>query len=384
MTNSTATPQHITASAQIHPFTINIPQDELDDLQSRLVRTRLTQELPDAGWDYGVPVEFVRRLVDYWKDGYNWREWEATLNSYPQFTTEIDGQNVHFLHVRSPEPDAFPLILTHGWPGSIVEFLDVIGPLTDPRAHGGDPSMAFHLVIPSIPGFAFSGPTTEKGWGRSRIAAAWAELMHRLGYERYGAHGNDAGSLIAPELGRVAGEKVAGVHVTQVFSFPTGDPSEFEGMTNDEMAAMERLKWFWEEMGAFNQLQSTKPQNLAHALADSPAGQLAWSAQLFGADAVSDDFILTNVMLYWLTNTGASAARFYYEDAHAEHPTEPTTRPLGLAGFADDFTSIRRFADRDHTNVVQWSTYDRGGHYSAHQVPELLVDDVRTFFDLVR
>jgi pimeloyl-ACP methyl ester carboxylesterase len=382
MTNTTNTAQQ--ASTEIRPFTIDIPQAELDDLQRRLERTRFTQELPDAGWDYGVPLDYVTKLVQYWKDGYDWRSWEAKLNSYPQFTTEIDGQNVHFLHVRSPEPGAFPLLLTHGWPGSIVEFLDVIDPLTNPGAHGGDPAHAFHLVIPSLPGFAFSGHTKDKGWDSARIAKAWAELMSRLGYERYGLHGNDAGSMISPEVGRIDGEHVAGVHITQIFSFPTGDPSEFEGMSEDEMAALEHLKWFWEKMGAFNQLQSTQPQTLAHALADSPVGQLAWNAQLFGEGAVSDDFILTNVMIYWLTNTAASSARFYYEGQHGEQPTEPTTFPLGLAGFANDFKSIRRFAERDHQNIVQWNTYDTGGHYSAHQAPDVLVSDIRAFYQQLR
>ncbi|WP_129665648.1 epoxide hydrolase family protein [Phytoactinopolyspora endophytica] len=372
------------ASGEIRPFTIDIPKAELDDVNLRLTRTRFTQELPDAGWDYGVPLDYVTRLVEYWKDGYDWRAWEARLNAYPQFTTEIDGQNIHFLHVRSPEPDAFPLLLTHGWPGSIVEFLDVIEPLTNPRAHSGDPSAAFHLVIPSIPGFGFSGPTTEKGWNKQRIAQTWAKLMDRLGYERYGLHGNDGGSLISPEVGRVDGEHVAGVHVTQIFSFPSGDPAEMEGLSEEELAGLDHLKWFWEKMGAFNQLQSTQPQTLAHALADSPVGQLAWNAQLFGEGAVSDDFILTNVMIYWLTNTAASSARFYYEGNHAEEPTEPTTVPLGLAGFANDFVSMRRFAARDHQNIIQWNTYDTGGHYSAHQAPEVLVPDIREFFRQLR
>lgn len=381
MTTTPNTPQTPT---DIRPFTIGIAQDELDDLQRRLARTRFAQELPDAGWDYGVPLDYVSRLVEYWKNGYDWRAWENKLNAYPQFTTEIDEQNIHFLHVRSPEPDAFPLLLTHGWPGSIVEFLDVIEPLTNPRAHGGDPSAAFHLVIPSLPGFGFSGHTTEKGWGQRRTAQAWAELMRKLGYERYGLHGNDAGSMISPEVGRLDGDHVAGVHVTQVFSFPSGDPAEMERLSEDEMAGLAHLQTFWEKQGAFNQLQSSQPQTLAHALADSPTGQLAWNAQLFGEGAVSDDFILTNVMIYWLTNTSASSARFYYEGDNDPQPEGPTTAPLGLAAFAGDFVSIRRFAERDHKNIVQWNTYDTGGHYSAHQSPDVLVSDIQGFFHALR
>jgi pimeloyl-ACP methyl ester carboxylesterase len=251
--------------------------------------------------------------------------WEAKLNEFPQFTTEIDGQNIHFLHVHSPEPDAFPLILTHGWPGSIVEYLDVIGPLSDPRSHGADETDAFHLVIPSIPGFGFSGSTTDTGWNRYRTAVAWAELMSRLGYTRYGAVGNDAGSMISPEVGRVDPEHVAGVHVTQIFSFPSGDPAGFEGMSEGDLAALEHLQWFNETMSGFNKLQSTQPQNVAFALADSPVGQLAWSGQLFG-EAVDADFILTNVTIYWLTVTTASSMRFYYEDAPRRAPDRADDR----------------------------------------------------------
>jgi epoxide hydrolase len=368
----------------VKPFRVNILQEELDDLQERLARTRWTDELPDVGWDYGVSLDYVKGLVEYWRSGYDWRAWEARLNEYPQFTTTIDGQNIHFLHVRSSEPGATPLILTHGWPMSVVEYMDVIGPLTDPRSHDGDPADAFHLVIPSLPGFGFSGPTTERGWNRYRTARAWAELMRRLGYDRYGAHGNDAGSQISPEVGRFDPEHVVGVHVTQIFSFPSGDPAELEGLSEEDLGKVRFLQWFWESMGAYNMLQSSAPQTLAHALADSPAGQLAWSGQLFG-DAVSADYVLTNVMIYWLTNTAASAARFYYEDAHAEDvPAEPTTVPLGLANFVNDFQSIRPFAERDHKNIVQWSEFDRGDHHAPHTAPDLLIDDMRKFFRRLR
>ncbi|GII03555.1 epoxide hydrolase family protein [Planobispora takensis] len=379
-------------STEIRPFRVEIPQADLDDLRDRLTRTRWAEELPPdpaaggaqtgpvpPGWEYGVPLSYVKRLVERWRDEYDWRAWEAKINQYPQFITEIDGQTVHFLHVRSAEPDATPLILTHGWPNTIVEYLDLIGPLTDPRAHGGDPADAFHVVIPSIPGFGFSGPTRERGWNRHRVARAWAELMHRLGYERYGAHGNDAGSLISPEVGRVDPEHVIGVHVTQIFSFPSGDPAEFEGLSQKDMELLAFLQSFNEEMSAYAQLQATKPQNLAHALADSPAGQLAWAGQLLG-EAVDPDVVITNAAIYWLTNTSASSARFYYEDHHARHPAEPTTVPIGLAAFAYDFTPLRRFAERDHAAIVSWNEFDRGSHWSAHDAPDLLVGDLRQFF----
>ena len=370
----------------ITPFRIDVPQTDLDDLSDRLARTRFTGELyPDAG-DYGVRVVQVRDLVLRWREDFDWRLVEQRLNEIPQFTTTIDGQNIHFLHVRSPEPGAFPLILTHGWPGSFVEFLDVIGPLTDPRAHGGDPAQAFHVVIPSLPGFAFSGPTTEPGWNRYRTARAWAELMAGLGYTRYGAHGNDAGALVTPEVGRHDGAHVAGVHVDQVYSFPSGDPAEFASMTEADLAQLRTLQSFSADKLAYNELQATQPQNLAHALADSPTGQLAWSYQLFG-DAVDPEFVLTNVALYWLTGTAASSMRLYWEDRHtrdAEKPQGPTTAPMAVAAFAGDFSGIRQFAERDHAGITSWNEFDRGGHYPAHQAPDLLVGDLRQFFDGLR
>lgn len=376
-------PASTATGSEIQEFRIDIPQSVLNDLQERLAKTRWPDELPGAGWDYGVPLDYVKRLAEYWRTGYDWRTWEARLNQYPQYTTTIDGQRVHFLHVRSPEPGAFPLIVTHGWPGSFVEFLDVIGPLTDPRAHGGDPADAFHLVIPSLPGYGFSGPTSEPGWSNLQIARAWAVLMDRLGYQRYGAVGNDAGSLISPELGRIDPEHVAGVHVTQIFSFPTGDPSELEDLSPEEQRELGTLQWFYTTKMSFNTLMSQQPQTLAFALHDSPVGLLAWNGQLLVED-LDDDFALTNVMLYWLTGTAASAARLYYENAHATPPTEPTTVPLGLAAFGGDFSGIRRFAERDHKNIIHWSTFDHGGHFAAHKVPEWLVPDIRQFFRQLR
>ncbi|WP_370945281.1 epoxide hydrolase family protein [Amycolatopsis sp. cg5] len=372
-------------NTDIRPFRIEIPQGDLDDLRSRLERTRWTEELPadpaaeqtgpvPPGWERGVPLGYVQRLVEQWRTTYDWRKWEAKLNEYPQFTTEIDGQNIHFLHVRSPHEDATPLLLTHGWPNSILEYLDLIEPLTNPA----NPAEAFHLVIPSIPGFGFSGPTKEKGWSPFRVADAWAELMSRLGYERFGVHGNDAGSIVSPEVGRQHPDRVIGVHVTQIFSFPSGDPAEFEGLSEQDMGLLAFLQKFNEEMSAYAQLQATKPQNLAHALADSPAGQLAWSAQLLSA--TPDEHVLTNATIYWLTNTAASSARFYYEHKQAEEPVGPTTTPMGLASFAYDFRPLRRFADRDHGNIVSWSEFERGSHWATQDAPDLLIGDLQQFF----
>ncbi|WP_228817137.1 epoxide hydrolase family protein [Nocardia transvalensis] len=250
----------------IRPFRIEIPQADLDDLQERLARTRWADQIPGSGDTYGVSVDRVRHLVNYWRDGFDWREVEQRLNAYPQFITEIDGQDIHFLHVTSERDNSFPLILTHGWPGTFVEFLGVIEPLT---------AAGFDLVIPSVPGYAFSGPTTEAGWNDQRIARAWAELMQRLGYTRYGAVGNDGGAQISPELGRVAPENVVGVQISQVYSFPTGDPAELTNLTEDEQQSLATLDWFVKNKMGFNILQSQQPQTLAHAIMDPPR---AWSA----------------------------------------------------------------------------------------------------------
>jgi epoxide hydrolase len=382
---------------QIRPFRIEIPQAELDDLRDRLLRTRWPDELPGVGWTRGVPLGYLKDLAGYWRDGYDWRKQEASLNELPQFTTTIDGANVHFLHVRSREPGALPLILTHGWPGSVVEFLNVIGPLTDPRAHGGDPADAFHLVIPSMPGYGLSGPTREPGWTTSRVARAWAELMRRLGYDRYGAQGGDWGAFVSPELGRIDPDHVIGVHLNAAtFGFiPFGpvDPDELATFTDAEKARLERLNASTAGPGnGYFEVHSTRPQTLAYALTDSPVGQLAWIVEKFKEwthaadvpeDAVDRDQLLTNVMLYWLTGTANSSGRMYYENMHAGFsPQQPGTTPTGVAVFAEDY-AIRRYGERSN-NIVHWSEFDRGGHFAAMEAPDLLVADVREFFRGVR
>lgn len=377
----TEQPAERSESLAVRPFRIEVADADLNELRDRLDRTRWADDLPGSGWDYGVPAGYVKDLAAYWRTGYDWRQWEARLNSCPQFTTTVDGQNVHFAHVRSPEPGALPLILTHGWPGSVAEFLDVIGPLSNPRAHGADPDIAFDLVIPSLPGFGFSGPTRERGWNPRRIGMAWAELMARLGYTRYGAAGNDWGSHISPEAGRADPQHVLGVHVTQLFSLPAGQPGELDGLSEDEHAAVENLLWEQENI-IHDKVQSTQPQTLAHALADSPAGLLGWHCQLY--HGLDPDYILTNVSIHWLTGTVASAMRLYWEFSHDTHPVEPTTVPLGLAQFSDDFKAIRRFAERDHHNIMSWNVYDQPGHFAARQSPDLLIDDIRQFFRALR
>jgi pimeloyl-ACP methyl ester carboxylesterase len=371
----------------IRPFRIDVPQADLDDLRDRLARTRFPDALPGVGWSYGTDPGYVRELAEYWRDGYDWRRHEAALNAFPQFTTEIDGQNVHFWHVRSPEPDALPLILTHGWPSTFADFRHMVGPLTDPRGHGGDPADAFHVVVPSIPGFGFSGPTAERGWDIGRIAAAWRELMRRLGHERYGAQGADTGALISPYLGRIDAEHVVGVHVNALVTFPSGDPAEFEGLSPEDQAGLAAME-AWEEVSGYAAIQSTRPQTLAYAMADSPVGQLAWYGDWYAGHgdaigALDRDDVLTNASIYWLTGTAGSAFRIYKEggDAWGAAP-ERSPVPVGVAVAATE-SPIRAFAERDH-RIVHWTKLEKGGHFAALEVPDLLTGDVRAFFRALR
>jgi pimeloyl-ACP methyl ester carboxylesterase len=377
----------VTTGDELRPFLIEIPGPELAELRDRLARVRWAPE-PAGGADgYGVPVARVRELAEYWRERYDWRAWEARINEHPQFTTTIDGARVHFLHIRSPEPAALPLILSHGWPGSVAEYLDVIGPLSDPRRHGLDPAIAFDLVIPSLPGSGFSGPAPDTGWGPARIAWAWATLMGRLGYQRYGAAGNDWGSFISCELGRIAPDAVAGVHVTQLFSLPDGesayfpptaDPADVAGWPPADQAALSGLRYFQRHLGAYHHVQAQQPQTLAHALCDSPVGLLAWNSQVM--HELDPDALLTHVSIHWLTGTAGSALRIYAEQERQEPARGPLTVPVGLAQFPHDAHPIRACAERDYARIVSWNSYDRGGHYAAHQVPDLLVGDIRGFY----
>ncbi|HEX6870838.1 MAG TPA: epoxide hydrolase [Micromonosporaceae bacterium] len=387
------------------PFRINIPQSELDDLRRRIAHTRWSPDVPSVGWSRGVPQAYLRDLVDYWLTTYDWRTEEARLNRLPQFTTEIDGTKVHYVHVRSPEPNAIPLIVTHGWPGSVAEFLNVVGPLTNPAAHGGNPAHAFHLVIPSLPGYGFSGPLREPGWNISRIARAWAELMRRLGYERYGTQGGDFGSPISLELGRVDPEHVMGVHVNMLAVFPSGNPAELADLSEQDMGRLAGLSKFDSDGSGYLKLLSTRPQTVSYAMNDSPVGLLAWVVERFKEwtaphgsldDALDRDLLLTNVMIYWLTNTIGSSGQLYYEIMDAQrkaaaasggkdmlsgHKEAPITVPVGVAVFPNDcFVPVRRLAERDISTIVHWSEFDRGGHFAAMEVPHLYIDDVRAFF----
>ncbi|MBH5319588.1 epoxide hydrolase [Paenibacillus sp. GSMTC-2017] len=379
----------IHTSAEIKPFQINITQADIDDLHYRLSRTRWSDDLPGVGWDRGVPANYLKELAEYWRTSYDWRKFETKLNEYPQFTTTIEGQNIHFLHVKSPEPDATPLMLIHGWPGSIVEFLDTIEPLTNPRAHGGDPAEAFHLVIPSVPGFGFSMPLSEPGWTTGRVARAFTTLMARLGYDRYGVQGGDTGSFIAPEMGQLDANHIIGIHVNALLTFPIGVEGEMEGLSEADQnryAAMESFN------DGYLQIQSQRPQTLAYGLHDSPVGQLAWIVEKFKEltdpdeglpeDSIDRDLILTNISLYWFTGTAGSSAQIYYEARHdvaAWAPKERGTVPTGVLLARSKDVTIRPFAEREH-NIVHWTEFEQGGHFFAMEQPKLLVQDVREFF----
>jgi pimeloyl-ACP methyl ester carboxylesterase len=371
------------------PFRSDVPQDDLDDLRNRLARTRWPDELPGVGWSYGVSKRYLVELVEHWRVGYDWRKHQARLNQVPQFTTEIDGQTVHFLHLRSPEPDATPLIVTHGWPSTVYDFLDVLGPLTDPRSHGGDPADAFHVVAPSVPGFGFSGPTRQTGWGVGRIAQAWVELMRRLGYDHYGAQGGDFGSIVSPELGRIDPEHVVGVHVNALANAATPtDPGELDSLSEAEREQARQNQAWWYGRSGYATQMSTRPQTLAYALNDSPAGQLAWNLEWFvdydptatEQTPIDRDAILTNVTIFWLTGTAGSAARLYLEagaEAWGQRPA-PSPVPTGVACFPGDH-AIRGLAELSNT-ITHWTRHARGGHFASLQAPDLLVADIREFF----
>ena len=371
-------------------FEVAVPDDILEDLRDRLARTRWPSALANVGWRSGADLDYVRELCAYWQDGFDWRAAEAALNAWPQYTTIIDGQNLHFYHVRSPHPRAHPLLLTHGWPSTAAEFRKVLGALSDPPAYGGNPGDAFHLVVPSIPGFGFSGPVTEPGWHVDRVAATFVTLMERLGYQRYGLHGGDWGSPISTEIALNFPERVSGLHLTMLV---TAGLRPEDGAPTDEEAALaaEQDRYNATET-AYIALNATKPDTVAFGLSDSPAGLAAWIVEKLRTwtDHEGDhevvftrEDILTLLTTYWVTNTAASAGRLYFESAQvgrlgpgARRPEVPT----GVAAFPKElYRATRRIAEH-HYNVQQWATLSHGGHFPAVEQPDLLIGELRTFF----
>ncbi|MDQ7803859.1 epoxide hydrolase [Amycolatopsis sp. A133] len=382
-------------TSEITPFRIDVPQAALDDLRMRLANTRWPDQPADTGWRLGAPVDYVRELAEYWRTGFDWRAQEERINGFPQFTTTIDGTRVHFLQVVSPEPAAPPVLLTHGWPGSIVEFLDVIGPLTDPRAYGGDPADALTVVVPSIPGYGFSGPTPAPDWGPDRIARAFAELMTRLGYARFGAHGSDWGATISRELATQFPERLRAIHVTMLASAVVRSEADLEGLAGLELEKGKRSlakgTKFSREGTAYALLQATKPQTLAYGLHDSPVGQLAWIAEKFRSfsnaaeDLIDRDDLLADVSIYWFTETANSSARLYAAATGGWGAPAPANKvPTGVAVFPDDIgLPIRALAERTD-KIVHWTEFPRGGHFPGLEEPDALIGDIREFFRLLR
>ena len=386
----------MTPDGEIRPFRIEIPQADVDDLHERLRRTRFPGQLPGTGWERGVPADYLEALAETWANDYDWRAEEAKLNAIPQFTTRIDGQTIHFLHVRSTEPDALPLLLCHGYPGSFVDYVGLIERLTDPRADGGEAVDAFDVVIPSVPGFGFSTPVTETGWEATRSAKAVAELMVRLGYERYGTHGYDVGAGVCVQLGTLVPDAVVGMHYATdpaSLAYLGMLPEPGDDASDAEQATVERLRGAAEDGTGYLRLQSTRPQTIGVGLTDSPTLQLAWIVEKFKEwtdptrelpeEAVDRDALLTNVSVYWFTKSGASAAQFIYEAAHAMRDwSRGPEIPTGVSVFDSD-PIVRKTLDPEAQNP-HWFEHERGGHFPSLEVPDLLVDDLRTFFRRVR
>ncbi|MFI9503192.1 epoxide hydrolase family protein [Nocardia sp. NPDC052566] len=377
----------------IRPFRIDIPQAELDDLRSRLTATRRPDTVPGTGsdWARGIAPDYLAELAEYWRDGFDWRAQERRLNSFDQFVTEIDGQTIHFFHVRSPEPDAVPLLLTHGYPSSVVEFLELIGPLSDPRAHGGDPGDAFHVVIPSLPGFGFSVPLSAPGWELARTTDAFAELMSRLGYEKFVAQGGDVGAGVAGRLAAVYPERVIATHVNSDRGSLglVGEQLPMpDDLSEEELAVIAEQRANWDGQKGYLVLQTTQPNAIAAALTDSPIAQLSWVAEKYtvwtdpsraAGEAVDRDLLLTTISIYWFTRSGASAAQFLWEVAHSGLDwVAPSGVPQGWAVF-NTHPLMRRVTDPGK-QIEHYSEFAEGGHFAALETPRLLLEDVRTFF----
>lgn len=378
--------------AALTPFKVAVPQAALDDLKQRLGMTRWPEPATEPGWLQGVPLDKLQRLVDYWQTGYDWRRFEARINAFPQFRTEIDGLGFHLLHVRSKHDNALPLILSHGWPGSVAEFLKVIGPLTDPTAHGGRADDAFHLVIPSLPGYGFSDKPSAAGWDARRIARAWAELMARLGHSRWVAQGGDWGAVVTNVLALQKPAGLAAVHLNLPLAIP---PSlEGDGASPAEAAALAALRRFVTDGWGYNLMHQTRPQTIGYALADSPVALAAWIYEKFAAwtdndgdpeTALTRDEMLDDITLYWLTNTGASSGRLYRENVKLGMSQGVVDFPVGLSIFPKEiFRTPRSWADKTYPNLIHWNELDKGGHFAALEQPMLFTQELRDCFSKVR
>lgn len=386
-------PAFAQAPAGVSPFAYRAPQAALDDLKQRLMRTRWPERETGPGWSQGVPLARMRALVDYWRDGYDWRRCEAALNRIPQFRTDIDGLGIHFIHARSKHANALPIIMTHGWPGSVIEFMEIVAPLTDPTAHGGRAEDAFHVVAPSLPGFGFSDKPSAKGWNADRIAKAWGELMGRLGYTRYIAQGGDWGTFVTMRMAQLRVPGVAAIHITMPQVIPDKLPAKLSAA---QQRAINAQKRFETDGSGYFALQSTRPQTIGYPLADSPVGQAAWIYEKFHAwtdnkgnpeDALTRDQMLDNITLYWLTDTAASSARIYAEHAGigASKNAGVVELPVGVSMFPREiFPAPRDWAEQFFPKLIYWGEPKRGGHFAAFEEPGLFVEEMRTFARKVR
>jgi len=382
-----------TATKEITPFKVDVPQAALDDLKERLANTRWPDKEPVTDWSQGVPLTKAQSLVEYWRTRYEWRPVERILNGLPQFRTQIDGLGIHFIHVRSKHKNALPMILTHGWPGSVLEFLQVIAPLTDPTAHGGKADEAFHVVIPSLPGFGFSDKPTEPGWRLPRIANAWAALMARLGYSHYVAQGGDWGAGVTSWMARQRPSGLAAIHLNLPILFPPPPPPP-GGYTAEEQRALAQLGKYASDAMAYASIQGTRPQTLGYGLADSPTGQAMWIYEKFQgwsdnkgdpAEAISVDRMLDIISLYWLTDTAASSARLYYESFGKDFGRMPLDFPVALSVFKGDFfLPPKTWADQTYSKLLYWNEVPKGGHFAAFEQPKLFVAEVRKSFAQLR
>jgi len=389
------------AATAIRPYTIQVADAVIEDLKARLALTRIPDQIPNTGWDYGTDMVYLRELIDYWRNDFDWREQESALNEFDQFVTQIDGVDVHFIHQRSTHEDAMPLLLTHGWPGSIAEFRKIIGPLTQPELYGGDPADAFHVVAPSLPGFGFSGKPEERGYNPERMSHTLAALMQRLGYARYGAQGGDWGAIINRIHAYQYAERLIGLHSNFVLANPPADQAVLDAVPEAEMAAREQRQAFMLNEVGYQQIQGTKPQSLGVALNDSPAGLAAWIVEKFHGwsdidkrlpagygleEKFTKDEILTNISLYWFTSSITSSARIYYENRNVamQEPLGFVTVPTAGAVFPSEIYLTPRIWAEASYNIVRWTTMPQGGHFAAMEEPELLLEDVRAFFRTLR
>jgi pimeloyl-ACP methyl ester carboxylesterase len=378
--------------SEMEPFTIAVSDEQLEDLRGRLARTRWPERETVADWSQGVPLEYLQELCAYWREGYDWRRAEAQLNAIDQFRTELDGLQIHFLHARSPHPQAMPLLITHGWPGSVLEFMKVLGPLTDPPAHGGDAEDAFHVVCPSLPGYGFSERPVEPGWSVQRIAAAWGQLMARLGYERYGAQGGDWGASVTMALALRDPDHLAGIHLNMALADPAA-LGTFGELNEQEQAALRSFANYNEWDSGYSTEQATRPQTVGYGLVDSPVGLCAWILEKFWSwmdcdgdpqNVLTRDELLDNIMLYWLPATGASSARLYWE-SFRKVDFRPIAVPTGCSIFPKEiFRLSRRWAESRFSDLRHFNELDRGGHFAALEQPQLYLEEVRAFFRTVR